>query len=106
MFTTRTKIENKWSVGQAPHGETYLPSPLVLVMVLENGWRVINVELAPSQDQLGLVYLVTLKSDSRQQIQQIMLPRTDLIEKLLEENLSLEFPIKLRQPDEEWLLTV
>jgi len=95
---------NSWKVSHEAHCDTYIPSPLLLVLILENGWKVVNIDLVPSQDQLGLVYLVTLKSDSRQQYQQLMLPRTTLIEKILEDNLSLDVPAKISLPSDEWLL--
>ena len=104
LTITNKKKVNNWKVSQEAHCDTYIPSPLLLVLILENGWKVVNIDLAPSQDQLGFVYLVTLKSDSRQQYQQLMLPRTTLIEKILEENLSLDIPAKISQPSEEWLL--
>ena len=102
-ITNKNNVYN-WKVSQEARCDTYLPSPLLLALILENGWKVVNIDLAPSQDQLGFVYLVTLKSDSRQQYQQLMLPRTTLIEKILEENLSLDIPTKISQPSEEWLL--
>jgi hypothetical protein len=104
LTITNKKKVNNWKVSQEAHCDTYLPSPLLLALILENGWKVVNIDLAPSQDQLGFVYLVTLKSISRQQYQQLMLPRTTLIEKILEENLSLDIPAKISQPSEEWLL--
>jgi hypothetical protein len=106
MFATTMKTrEKKLQIDQEPYLRTYIPSPLLLALFLENGWSVVKIELAPSEDQLGLVYLATLKSDPRQQTQQLILPRNSLIEKILEENLSLTIPTKESQPFEEWLLT-
>ena len=71
------------------HLATYLPSPLLLQLVIENGWKVVKAELAPSEDQNGFVYLVTFKSDDCPQNQHLILPRTTLIEKILNEHLNI-----------------
>jgi hypothetical protein len=98
----KTRADN-WQIGQELHCETYIPSPARLALVLENGWRVVKVELAPSLDQLGLVYLVTLKSDSRLQSHRLILPRNAQFEKILDENLRLDTSAKTSQPGEECL---
>ncbi len=104
MLATEMKTRaNNWQIGQELHCDTYIPSPARLALVLENGWRVVKVELAPSLDQLGLVYLVTLKSDSRLQSHRLILPRNAQIEEILEENLRLDTSEKPILQREEWL---
>jgi hypothetical protein len=88
---------------QEPRWTTYLPSPLILQLVLENGWYITRIELAPSEDQHGLVYLVTFRSDSCQQDQQMVLPRNPLIQKILEENARFAIPVQASHPIEAWL---
>jgi hypothetical protein len=93
MFThTMTQKENNWKVASAPCSGTYIPSALLLTLILENGWRIVKTELVPSEDQLGLIYLITLRSDSQRQDQPLLLPRTELIEKILDEQDRLVFP--------------
>lgn len=85
-MTKRTTIPE---IGQDTGWATYLPSPLLLQLVIENGWKVVKTELAPSEDQNGFVYLVTFKSDACPQNQHLILPRTTLIEKILNEHLNI-----------------
>jgi hypothetical protein len=87
MITT-SKTTNQQNLGtDHVHGwATYIPSPLLLYMVLENGWKIAGVQLAPSEDQQEFVYLVSLKSDFRQELQQLILPASALIEKIIHEH--------------------
>jgi hypothetical protein len=89
LATSQLKKASPRPIDPDPNLATFLPSPLLLQLVIENGWQVIRTELAPSQDQNGFVYLVTLKSASRLQSHQLVLPRTALIEKILAEHLSV-----------------
>jgi hypothetical protein len=92
LATTKSKRENTWGIGQEARWTTYLPSPLILQLFLENGWKIARIELVPSEDQLGLVYLVTLQSDSRQPNRQVVLPRNSLVEKILEDHAKTAVP--------------
>ena len=93
ITTTLSRKENNWTVVQEPQGSTFIPSELLLTLLLENGWRVVKVEFVPSEDQLGLLHQVTLESDSQYQRQQILLPRTALIEEILDEQSRSFFSI-------------
>ncbi len=84
-----TKRTNIPEISLDSHLATYLPSPLLLQLVIESGWKVVRAELAPSEDQNGFVYLVTFKSDDCLQNQHLILPRTTLIEKILNEHLNI-----------------
>ena len=77
MITTPiTKMETVWNTFQEPRCATYLPNSYMLLMsALDNGWKIARVELAPSWDQHGFVYLVTLKASSHSVTQQIILPK-------------------------------
>jgi hypothetical protein len=86
LATTLTNKDHSYEIGQEPSWSRYIPSPLFLLMAIDNGWKVARVELAPSQDQLGLVYHVTLKSDSFQPDQKIILPTNALVKKILAEH--------------------
>ena len=106
LTTTKTKRADAWKICQVTPLDIYIPSPLLLTLILENGWKIVGIELVPSEDQFGFVYLVTLNSDSRQQSQQLVLPRTRLIEKILDEQASSAIPVNESLPKEEWLLTI
>jgi hypothetical protein len=84
--TTLTRMENVWDTFQEPRCPAYLPnSYMLLLSALDQGWKVIKVELTPSWDQYGFIYLVTLKSQSHLRSQQLILPYNKLVENLLQE---------------------
>jgi hypothetical protein len=59
-------------------------SYLLVLSALQNGWLICKAELFPSWDQHGFVYVVTLVHDSERH-QQVVLPKSELVEKLLAE---------------------
>lgn len=86
LATTMTLKENTRGNNQEPRWTTYLPSTLILCLALENGWKIAEVVLTVSENQSGLIYLVTLKSNSRQPDQHLVLPKNTLVEKMLDEH--------------------
>jgi hypothetical protein len=90
MITT-SKSPNQQNFGKN-HEQgwaTYIPSPLLLYILLENGWNIAGAQLAPSEDQQEFVYIVSLKSDYRSDIQRLILPATMLIGKIIHEHQPL-----------------
>ena len=86
LTTTLTRMETVWNTFQEPRCSAYLPkSYMLLLSALDQGWEVIKVELVPSWDQHGFIYLVTLKRQSYQQSQQLILPKNSLVANLLQE---------------------
>ena len=86
LTTTMTKMENIWDTFQEPRCPAYLPnSYMLLLSALDQGWKVMKVELAPSWDQNGFIYLVTLKRPTHTRAQQVILPHNALVEALLQE---------------------
>jgi len=95
LATAMTNKEHPMEIGQEPHWNTYVPSPLFLIMAIDNGWKVARIELTPSQDQRSLVYLVTLKSESFQPDQKVILPTNALVEKILAEYSQFAVPAQV-----------
>ena len=86
LTTSMTKMENVWNTFQEPRCSTYLPnSYMLLLSAIDEGWKVIKIELAPSWDQHSFIYLVTLKGQSHQHTQQLILPQNSLVANLLQE---------------------
>jgi hypothetical protein len=84
--TTLTRMENVWNTFQEPRCPAYLPnSYMLLLSALDQGWKVVIVELAPSLDQYGFIYLVTLKRQFHSHTQQLILPNNRIVENLLRE---------------------
>ncbi len=62
----------------------YMPSgTMQLLSAIYKGWKIRNIELAPSWDQYGFIYLVTLRLPSNNFSQQLILPKNPIIEDLL-----------------------
>jgi hypothetical protein len=101
LTTTITKMENVWNTFQEPRTSAFLPnSYMLLLSALDQGWNVIKVELAPSWDQYGFIYLVTLKRQSHLHTQQLILPHNALVKNLLQEygSLATPSPFTVHQP--------
>jgi hypothetical protein len=89
MFNTPIDVAQMWMTVQEPRVTSSAPnSYLLLLSALDNGWRPDKVELSPSWDQHGLVYLVTLSLYNTDHTQQLILPRNPLVDNLLEEYLE------------------
>lgn len=79
-------MENVWNTFQEPRCPAYLPnSYMLLLSALDQGWKVVKVELVPSLDQYGFIYLVTLKRQFHSHTQQLVLPHNLLVDDLLSE---------------------
>jgi hypothetical protein len=59
------------------------PSTRLLLSALGNGWKMVRLELAPTWDQTGLIYLVTLRDQTRRRSQRLILPKNPYVENLL-----------------------
>jgi len=76
--------EQIWANAREPRCPVYMPtSYMLLLSALDKGWKIGNIELAPSWDQNGFIYLVTLGCRSHKFCQQIILPKNPIIETLL-----------------------
>ncbi|HVM73107.1 MAG TPA: hypothetical protein VMT91_15190 [Anaerolineales bacterium] len=81
-----TKNGQHGGITHAPRWNTYITSPFILLAAFEKGWKIVTIKLAPSGDQTDLVFLVTMKSESYQLEQTLILPRNVLVEKILAEH--------------------
>jgi hypothetical protein len=59
---------------------------MLLLSALDQGWKVVKVELTPAWDQYGFIFLVTMKRSSNQNTQQLIMPQNPLVTDLLREN--------------------
>jgi hypothetical protein len=83
MFEQTITSEQIWSTVQEPRCPAFFPSAyLLLLSAIDNGWRIDDVELAPSWDQTGFIFLVTV-SLPLHKTQQLILPKNNAIENLL-----------------------
>ena len=79
------KMENVWKVNEEPGYATYIPSTLVFVMAVEDGWLIDRIECILSDDGAGFYYLVSLKSPSGKQSVDLTLPTSALVEEVYQQ---------------------
>jgi hypothetical protein len=86
MDQVQLNKELVWSMVQQPRCAGHQSaSYMLLLAALDKGWQVSKVELAPSWDQTGFVYLVTLRHANSQLAQEMILPRNTFVDDLLHE---------------------
>ena len=92
--STAIKMETIWNTFQESRcHDNYPNSYLILLSALDQGWTIVKTELAPSWDQHGFIYLVTLKRWPYQHSHQLVLPQDALIASLLQERSGAIPPI-------------
>lgn len=76
-----------WNYINEDYGNTSQASGsfLLLLVALEKGWQVKKVEMVPSWDQHGFIYIITLHHSTTNHSQQFILPKNDQVENLLQE---------------------
>jgi hypothetical protein len=80
----QTNIKINLNAKKEPGYPAYMPSGITqLLSAIYKDWQIRNIELAPSWDQYGFIYLVTLRLPSNNFSQQIVLPKNPMIEDLL-----------------------
>jgi hypothetical protein len=76
--------EQTWVTMQEPRCRSYAPTAyLLLLSAIDNGWKVGKIELEPSWDQHGFIYLVTLSHPSQKINQQLILPKNAIVDSFL-----------------------
>ena len=86
MLNQTVRPAQMWMTIQEPRVSSYVPnSYLLLLSALDNGWFIGKVELLPSWDQHGLIYLVNLHLYTTDHCQQLILPKNPLVDELLAE---------------------
>jgi hypothetical protein len=89
--------EKIWATVQELPCPSYTPTAyLLLLSAIDNGWQVDRVELAPSWDQHGFIYLVTLSRPLQKHHQQLILPKNAIVESLLFEQPAGSLPVAAR----------
>ena len=86
VTTTMITMEKVRNTVQEPRCPTYLPnSYMLLLSALDQGWKVVKVELTPSWDQYVFIYLVTLKRPYHLHTRKLILPQNSMVAELLQE---------------------
>jgi hypothetical protein len=93
LAETNAKTKIVWNTVGGDGHATFIPSALLLLMAIDNGWDIAKVKLEPSCDQHGFVYLVTLHRDPEGQNQELIIPRSALVDKILEQYSPAIIPV-------------
>jgi hypothetical protein len=81
-----------WNIVQDPLWMVDIPNgTMLLVSALGIGWQIGGVEMKPSWDQYGFIYLVTLCHSSHRHCIHIILAKNSAVEYLLFERLGYLF---------------
>ena len=84
MLEQTITYEKIWATLQEPRYPVNIPTGYLLVLsALDKGWQIEDIEMAPSWDQNGFVYLVTLHHHSHKFVQKTILPKNPVVEHLL-----------------------
>jgi hypothetical protein len=85
MLNTTIQPAQMWTTIQEPIIASSVPNSYLLVLsAMDNGWHIGKVELVPSWDQHGLVYLVTLHLYTSEHSQQLIVPKNPFMDSLLD----------------------
>jgi len=85
-------MENVWKTDDEPGVAVYIPSGLVLLMALEDGWKVTDVTYELTEVKSEPICHITLQSPAGEDYRELIMPNNALIEKILAEN-RIELPV-------------
>lgn len=87
MIAQNAINEYDWSTLPEPRGTSeFTSSYLYLLSALDKGWEISRTELQPSWDQNGFVYRVIIREPYGEKSKEIILPRNEAIEEILEKD--------------------
>jgi hypothetical protein len=85
LAETKTRIQHLGKDVKETGHTTYVPSPLLLLMAMDNGWKILHAEETEDRDQSGPTYGVTMRRLADGQTQKVNVPKIPLIQKILEQ---------------------
>ncbi len=88
MFTATTQqMLSTWKGMQEMTHGTIVPAALLLLMALDNGWEIERASALPSTDpKAEPAYFVSLRSCADGRRQNLVVPGSSLVDKILEQN--------------------
>ncbi len=85
LTETRIKKEEVWKTNPSTEDHTtYIPSTLFLLMALDNGWNITRIQPVDDQEAKAPAYQITLLDDSNGKTQNLVIPKSTLVEKIFE----------------------
>ncbi len=82
-----------WGMGNSDSHATFIPSALLLLMAIDNGWEIAKSELVPCWENIGPAYLMTVRSTKDNREQKLVIPKSALVEKILEQHAPAMAPV-------------
>ncbi len=92
-MTIENSNKNPWGMYKQAGHATYIPSALLLLMAIDNGWDIVKAQPVARWENYGPVYLVTVKCVSGGDEQKLVIPKNALIEKILEQHAPAMVPV-------------
>ncbi len=86
LAETKTRMQYIGKDAKETGPATFVPSPLLLLMAMDNGWKILQAEATEGRDQSGLTYRVTMRRLADGQTQKVNVPNIPLILKILEQS--------------------
>lgn len=104
MLSANTnKGKNTWANGTPVGHATYVPSALLLLMAIDNGWEIVKVQPVASWENYGPVYLMTVRCNSGGGDQKLVIPRSALVDTIINQYASAHAIVQVCQ-DHRYLL--
>jgi hypothetical protein len=89
MLAIQENFTTSWSSLQEPVCASKFPSAyLRLLSALENGWYILHTSLEPSWDQNGFIYRIQLQQQEQERTEELILPKTKVVDEILEQYYS------------------
>ena len=87
MLSANTNnMKNPWAKGTPAGHATYVPSALLLLMAIDNGWEIVKVQPVTRWENYGPVYLMTVRCNTGGGDQKLVIPRSTLVDKIIEQH--------------------
>lgn len=86
MLATQVDLKPSWNNLQETIYTIQFPNAyLRLLAALEDNWCILSTELFPSWDQNGFVYNVKIQKKESDKVEEIILPKSVVVDQLIEE---------------------
>jgi hypothetical protein len=93
MLTENFNNKNPWGMYKKAGHATFIPSALLLLMAIDNGWDIVKAQPVVRWENQGPVYLVTVKCHSGGEEQKLVIPKNALVDKILEQHAPAMVPV-------------
>jgi hypothetical protein len=93
MLAENFNHNNPWGMSSKAGHATYIPSALLLLMAIDNGWDIVKAQPVERWENYGPVYLITVRCNSGGEEHNLVIPRSSLVDKILEQHAPAMVPV-------------